>query len=171
MVNVVQRLRASLCLALLLGLTTQAALALTAGDPIPDFRLPGLLAKGELSRKHLLGRVIYLDFWASWCGPCRKSMPALDELYRQFGDQGFAVVAINLDESEGEARDFLMRFPVSYPVLKDDGRSFVRFALTGLPQGYLLDRQGRVTAVHKGFQQGDERLLKNQIVRLLKEGS
>lgn len=98
-------------------------------------------------------------------------MPALDELYRELGDRGFAVVAINLDENEAEARKFLMRFPVSYPVLKDDGRSFVRFELTGLPQGYLLDRQGRVTAVHKGFQQGDEQLLKKQIVRLLKEGS
>ncbi len=98
-------------------------------------------------------------------------MPALDELYRQLGGQGFAVVAINLDESEGEARKFLMRFPVSYPVLKGDGRSFARFQLTGLPQGYLLDRQGRVSGVHKGFQQGDEHLLKKQIIRLLREGS
>lgn len=98
-------------------------------------------------------------------------MPALDELYRELGDRGFAVVAINLDENEGEARKYLMRFPVSYPVLKGDSRSFLRFDLTGLPQGYLLDRQGKVAAVHKGFQQGDEQLLKRQIVHLLKEDS
>ncbi len=171
MVNVVQSLRASLCLALFLTCSVPASLALSVDEPLPDFSLPALLGSGELSNQHLLGRVVYLDFWASWCGPCRKSMPALDELYRELGDRGFAVVAINLDENEGEARKFLMRFPVSYPVLKDDGRSFARFGLTGLPQGYLLDRQGRVTAVHKGFQQGDEKLLKKQVVRLLKEGS
>jgi cytochrome c biogenesis protein CcmG, thiol:disulfide interchange protein DsbE len=167
-VNFVQRLRASLCLALFLGLAAPAASALAVGDPVPDFRLPGLLAKGELSKRHLLGRVIYLDFWASWCGPCRKSMPVLDGLYRELGDRGFAVVAINMDSDLSEAHRFLQRYPVSYPLLKDNNDAAMHlFKVSGLPSGFLLDRDGRIRLLHRGFREGDEDKLRREVLDLL----
>ena len=110
---------AALIFALLLG-WPQLVMAATLSDatPAPEFTLP-LVANGEgdISLLNLRGSVVYVDFWASWCGPCRLSLPALDTLYREFGDQGFAVTAVSVDVVEEDALDFLERYPVSYPCL------------------------------------------------------
>nr|WP_183410174.1 TlpA disulfide reductase family protein [Litorivivens lipolytica] len=152
-----------------LVIQTPSTLALATGDTLPDFTRPGLIASGELSSRQFIGRVVYLDFWASWCGPCRLSLPALNEFYHEFSDQGFVVVAINLDEDAAEGRRFLKRFPVSYPVLKDDGSLPEALGVKGMPTGFLLDRQGRVRAIHRGFKPGDQTKLRREIKLLLAE--
>ena len=162
----------ALIFALLLG-WSQLATAATLSDatPAPEFTLP-LVANGEgdISLLKLRGSVVYVDFWASWCGPCRLSLPALDTLYREFGDQGFAVTAVSVDVVEEDALDFLTRYPVSYPVAIDKTGAVPRsYSVNGMPSGYLIDKAGRVRSVHVGFKKGDEAALREEIKALLAE--
>ena len=129
-----------------------SAYALEIGDKAPDIRLPYINQKGHLSLKDLEGKVVYVDFWASWCAPCRKSLPELNALREKLINEGFEAYAINLDESVVDARQFLEDIPVGYPVLWDErGKSAELFKITGMPTAYLIDRDGIVRWVHQGF--------------------
>lgn len=158
-------------LCLLVPAWVQAA-GVRVGDPAPPVTLP-VLAGDAAARLHLdslRGRVVYVDFWASWCGPCRLSFPRLDALRRELGPRGFEVFAVNVDEIETDARSFLEENPVSYPVVRDgSGDTPARFGILGMPTGYLLDRRGVVRAVHQGFRRGDEQVLRAEILSLLGE--
>ena len=139
--------------------------------PQPNWQLPVIAnGSGSLSRDQLTGRVVYLDFWASWCGPCRLSLPALNRLFNEFSREGFSVVAISVDYVDEDALDFLQRFPVDYPVLIDTtGNSGRSFAVAGMPTGYLIDRSGNIREVHMGFRKGDEDILRDRIKLLINE--
>lgn len=139
--------------------------------PAPDFALPVIAnGDGSLVMEDLEGSVVYLDFWASWCGPCRLSLPALDAIYQELQDQGLVVAAIAVDAVEEDALDFLERYPVSYPIAFDNsGDVPTAFAVTGMPSGYLIDRLGNVRAVHVGFKRGDEVALRDEIIAMLEE--
>ena len=139
--------------------------------PAPNFTLPVIAnGDGSLVMKDLEGSVVYLDFWASWCGPCRLSLPALDAIYQELEDQGLVVAAITVDAVEEDALDFLERYPVSYPIAFDNsGDVPTAFAVNGMPSGYLIDRSGNVRAVHVGFKRGDEVALRDEIIAMLEE--
>jgi len=139
--------------------------------PAPDFKLPVIAnGDGSLVMDDLEGSVVYLDFWASWCGPCRLSLPALDAIYQELQDQGLVVAAITVDAVEEDALDFLERYPVSYPIAFDNSGDVPKaFAVNGMPSGYLIDRSGNVRAVHVGFQRGDEVALRDEIMAMLEE--
>ena len=146
---------------------------ITLEEPLPQpaWELP-LIANGEgtVSNTSFLGRVTYLDFWASWCGPCRLSLPALNRLNTDFSPDDFAVVAISVDYVDEDALDFLSRYPVDYPVAIDKtGDSGRAFAVSGMPSGYLLDAEGRVREIHIGFKRGDELKLAESIKKMLAE--
>lgn len=137
----------------------------------PAFDLP-LIANGEgrLTLADLRGKVTYIDFWASWCGPCRLSLPALNSLQHAFAPEDFAVIAVSVDVVEEDALDFLARYPVTYPVLIDTEGSVAKaFAVNGMPSGYLLDAQGVVHEVHVGFKRGDEMAIADSIRELLEQ--
>ncbi len=136
----------------------------------PTWRLPVIAnGTGKLSKDDLIGRVVYLDFWASWCGPCRLSLPALNNLFHEFNQENFSVIAVSVDYVEEDAIDFLSRYPVDYPVLLDKtGDSARDFLVAGMPSGYLIDQNGMIRAVHVGFRAGDEEILRSNITMLLK---
>jgi thiol-disulfide isomerase/thioredoxin len=135
----------------------------------PGFSLPAIAnAAGTIDLDALRGDVVYLDFWASWCGPCRLSLPALDGLYQELQDQGLHVVAVSVDVVAEDSLDFLARYPVTYPVAIDTTGDTARsFAVNGMPSGYLIDRSGTVQSVHVGFKRGDEKSLRHEILELL----
>lgn len=165
--------RVLVCMALLMpsGQSFAGDSPLQPGQPVPDFTLPALSGDQRHSLSDFSGQVVYLDFWASWCGPCRLSLPALDTLYRELGPRGFTVVAVNVDAYEDEATAFLDSFPVDYPVLRDAGRALPKqFGVRGMPTAYLIDQQGRLVGVHEGFRQGDAEKVRRKVLQLL-EGS
>ena len=144
---------------------------ITLDEPLPQpaWELP-LIANGEgtVADSTYLGRVTYVDFWASWCGPCRLSLPALNRLSKEFDAADFGVVAISVDYVDEDALDFLKRYPVDYPVAIDKtGNSGRDFAVAGMPSGYLIGRDGLIREVHVGFRKGDEALLRKQIQILI----
>lgn len=149
-----------------------AATVVQVGDTAPSLELP-LLSAGDadsLSLASLRGRVVYLDFWASWCGPCRVSFPQLEQLREELGSRGFEVLAVNVDEFQADAEEFLAQLPVSYPVVRDaSGDSPQRFGILGMPTGFLIDREGVVRAVHQGYRKSDGPKLRAEVLRLLEE--
>ena len=160
------------CLAALLCLTQPVGVLASDNEMVaPVFTLPAIAnTEDAISLDSLLGNVTYLDFWASWCGPCRLSLPALDELYKELRSEGLQVVAISVDVVEEDSLDFLQRYSVSYPVAIDTTGDTARsYAVSGMPSGYLIDRTGVIRAVHVGFKRGDEEKLRQEIMELLEE--
>lgn len=118
----------------------------------------------------LHGRVVYLDFWASWCGPCRQSFPFMNTLQTELGEQGLAVVAVNLDEETADAASFLAAHPARFQVAGGDNTACASaFQVEAMPSSYLVDRAGRVRLVHHGFRAGDAETLRARIEALLAE--
>lgn len=156
-------------LAFVLGLST-SAFAVSAGDKAPLFKLPQLEGKKKLSLKNYRGKVVYLDFWASWCGPCRQSLPMMNDIRNKLKKKGFEVLAVNLDEEPEAGQAFLKQFPVSYPVVSDvEGKTPEMYGVQGMPTSYLIDRKGKVQLVHVGFKKSDITELEKKIVQLLKK--
>jgi thiol-disulfide isomerase/thioredoxin len=159
----------TLVLAALLG--PGAAPALDAGEAAPAFSAPRLGAQGSISLDQHQGKVIYLDFWASWCPPCLTAMPVLDELQREFGPRGFEVVAVNLDRDPEQALRFLASRPVGYASGSDPaGELPRRFGVATMPTSFLIDRSGIVRHVHEGFRRSDAARIREQIRALVAEG-
>lgn len=129
-----------------------SAYSLEIGEKAPDVKLPVISQEGYLSLEDLRGKVVYVDFWASWCAPCRKSLPKLNALREELKHRGLEIYAINLDESLDDALAFLKEIPVDYPVVWDkSGKSAELFQITGMPTAYLIDRDGTVRWMHQGF--------------------
>ena len=142
--------------------------AVQSGEPAPAFTAPVLGGPGSLSLEKFRGKVVYLDFWASWCAPCAISLPALDSLRDEFAKDEFQVLAINVDRDPSKARDFLARRPVRYPSVADSkGELPARFGVQTMPTSFLIDREGVIRYVHRGFRSGDVDQLRAEIRKLL----
>jgi thiol-disulfide isomerase/thioredoxin len=159
----------SLIAVVLLLLCPAAAQAVEVGDEAPAFRLPALGGRDEVALKAYRGKVVYLDFWASWCPPCLQSLPQLEKLRGELPASDFQIVAINLDQDPEKALAFLAKRPVGYPSASDpEGVWPERFEIPTMPTGYLIDRKGVVRHVHEGFHDGDLDALRTRIRALLK---
>jgi len=153
------------CMALFFS---QGSFSASEGQMAPNFKLPGINTGNLMSLKSQRGKVVYLDFWASWCGPCRQSLPMLNELRKELRSKGFEVIAVNLDEDKKDAQTFLKQFPVSYPVLLDPkGKVPQKYNLPGMPTSYLIDRKGKIRKVHIGFKKQDMSKIRKQVMSLL----
>jgi len=133
----------------------EAARATTPGAAAPAFALP--TASGEtVSLAPLRGRVVYVDFWASWCAPCRRSFPWMNALQARYGKDGLAIVGVNVDKRRDDAERFLRDTPASFTIAYDaSGATPAAYDVKGMPSSYLIDRKGNVVAVEEGFH--DER--------------
>lgn len=144
------------------------ATALSEGEAAPSFSLPILGKLQKVSLSELRGKIVYLDFWASWCGPCRISLPQIVVLQEELGSDQFEVIAVNLDEDQEKGSRFLKRFPVNYTVLSDPtGQVAEVYQLPGMPSSFVIDRAGIITLTHTGFKQGDMTIIRNHIKWLL----
>lgn len=113
--------------------------------------------------------IVLVDFWASWCGPCLKSLPLLEELQQEFGGDAFQVVGVNLDKDPAKGRRFLKKISVSYPSATDpSGKIPETFGLETMPTSYIVDREGVIRHVHRGFRRGDMDDLRERIAALVK---
>jgi len=118
--------------------------------PAPGFNLPARL--GTVSLEALRGRVVYVDFWASWCGPCRLSFPWLRSLHERYANRGLVIVAINLDKNRDAADDFLAQYPAPFIVAFDPaGKSAEAFKVPAMPSSYLIGPTGLVLYSQAGF--------------------
>lgn len=139
--------------ALALGLCGLSALAggktIKVGDDFPDLNTFSL--EGKLPAD-LKGKVILVDFWASWCGPCKDSFPVMEELQKTYGEKGLVVLAVNLDEEKSAMDDFLKQNKVSFTVVRDASKKLVSAVnISSMPSSFILGPDGKVAAVHKGF--------------------
>ena len=133
---------------------------------IPDFTFT--TDNGALRLDSLRGKVVYLDYWASWCVPCRYSFPWMSEMQSRYSGKGLVIVAVNLDRDLAEARRFLAQYPPGFTVAYDpEGRTAKALALKGMPTSFLIDRRGEIVAMHIGFREADRGRLEAQIRALL----
>jgi thiol-disulfide isomerase/thioredoxin len=158
----------SIAFAMLTSAACFTANATDVGQPAPQFTLPTLQADQPTALKQYAGKVVYLDFWASWCAPCRTSFPLLNKLHEKLKAKGFEVVAVNLDEDKANAEKFLKEFPVSFTVLRDaKGEWADQFVVESMPTSFILDKQGVVQNIHHGFASADIKELEEKITKLL----
>jgi len=137
-------------------------------DNAPAFELP--TDAKPVSLNGLKGKVVYLDFWASWCTPCRKSFPWMEKMQSRYKDEGLVVVAVNLDKSKDKADEFLKQFHSSFTIAFDpEGKTAERYKVMGMPSSYLIDRNGQLHASHIGFRESDTDELESKIRNLLKQ--
>jgi thiol-disulfide isomerase/thioredoxin len=144
--------------------------ATAAGDaPAPAFTLP---ARGgsTIDLSQFKGQVVMINFWASWCVPCRKEMPLLETIYKKYKPLGFTLIGVNVEPDQKDAESFLKQTPVSFPVLFD-AKSQVSglYNVQVMPTTVFIDRKGNVRLVHQSYQPGAENLYLDQIRTLLRE--
>lgn len=149
------------------GLASGAA-ALEEGDRAPAFSAPSLLGDGNVGLSDHRGKIVYLDFWASWCGPCLKAIPEIEEMRHEFPADRFQVIAVNLDQKKKKALRFLEKNPIGYPSAADPkGRLPGQYGVDTMPTSYLIDGDGVIRYVHRGFSRGDGSKLREEIRALL----
>lgn len=160
---------AGLLIALLFTGFTLGAQAESLNEPAPDFTLKS--KSGEnLRLEDLRGQVVMLNFWASWCGPCRQEMPLMDDIYQQYKDLGFTVLAVSVDEDTADADAFLDKVPVSFPILYDtESRVSEMYGVDAMPTTVMIDRDGNQRFRHRGYQPGYEDDYEAQVKKLIRE--
>ena len=118
----------------------------------------------------LKGKVVYMDFWASWCPPCVKSFPFLNQLEHDLKDKGLHVVGVNLDEKITDAQAFLASNPVDFSIVADGSKQCAKvFELMAMPTSYLIDKKGTIRHIHQGFRPDESQQLRALITQLLME--
>ena len=150
-----------------------AAMALEQGEQAPDFTLPDIQdGKPTISLSALRGKTVYVDFWASWCTPCLRSMPLINELYAKYREHGFEVVAINVDDPVDDGREFLLDTPLDYLIAADTESSVLeQYGVIGMPTSYLIDPQGVVRLGHMGFKDKDIEIIEKELTQVLDEAT
>jgi len=137
------------------------------GATAPDFSLPTLNGE-KLDLTAYRGKVVLLDFWATWCDPCREEVPHFVELQSRYGDQGLQIIGVSMDDSSEPVRDFTRQFKMNYPVVMGNAEIGERYGgILGLPIAFLVDRDGRIYARHVGAT--DASVFEGEIVKLLQK--
>lgn len=139
------------------------------GDIAPSFTLKDLNGN-TVTMDSFKGKVVFLDFWASWCGPCKEELPELELLYKKYGKDGFEVIGVSVDKSESNIAEFLKKRPVSFTVLTNiKGDVAEAYGLPGMPTGYIIGKDGVIQHRHVGFAKAFLPVYEKEIVELLKK--
>jgi peroxiredoxin len=145
------------------------ALAADMGKPAPQFDLPSRDGK-DVSLAQYRGQVVMINFWASWCGPCRQEMPLLESMYKTYGKRGFVLLGVNVEPDSNAANNWLKQTPVSFPVLYDTQSKVSQlYNVTGMPTTVMIDRKGNVRMIHQSYKTGDENGYMSNLMALMKE--
>ncbi len=154
---------------LLLALSGSAFAGVGKGQRAPDFSLP-TLAGGRMSLSSLRGKVVLVDFWAQWCEPCKRELPQLDKLAREFAGKDVVVLAVNLDKSQENAQRLAQQLGLTLPVLLDSsGATAATYDLPKMPSSFIVDKKGVVRYVHEGFEgSGDDDRFRAELSELTK---
>ena len=144
--------------AVLASAVTMPAHALAPGQAAPPFEL------GAVKLSAYQGKLVYLDFWASWCGPCRQSFPWMNAMQARYGAQGLQIVGVNVDAQQGDAIRFLATTPATFVVAFDPaGATPKSYGIKGMPSSVLIGADGKVLYEHSGFRPADQAELENRI--------
>ncbi len=145
-----------------LAVAAGPAAAAAPGEAAPAFALEG--RSGPVKLADYRGKYVYLDFWASWCTPCKRSFPWMAELQKRYGPAGLEVVAINVDTARGDAERFLAQTPAGFTVAFDPAGAVPKqYAIKGMPSSVLIDPAGKVVEVHAGYNEAAARKIEGRI--------
>ena len=150
-------------------LTSSIAFSSLAATQFPDAVLVDFKIGKTTSIAEFKGKVLYIDFWASWCVPCKKSFPFMNEISKNYPDNQFQVIAINMDENKSDAEVFLQNYPANFTVFTNPGNKLAKtLQLPGLPMAFIINAQGEIMAKHAGFN-NSKKAKKIQQLNLLME--
>ena len=145
------------------------AVATAPSGPAPSFSLSSK-AGSQVNLAQFKGQVVMINFWASWCGPCRQEMPLLEDIYRKYNKLGFTLLGVNVEPDSKAADDWLKQTPVSFPILYDkDSKVSQMYDVSGMPSTVIIDRKGNLRMLHHGYKPGDENEYLNSIRTLIRE--
>jgi peroxiredoxin len=152
-----------------LSLCAGQALAANTSGPAPDFTLKSQTGE-NIKLSELRGQVVMINFWASWCGPCRQEMPLLDQIYQHYEPMGFTLLGVNVEEDSTAANKVLKEIPVSFPVLFDNKSQVSEsYKVRAMPSTVLIDRDGKMRYLHEGYRPGYEDEYQQQVRELIRE--
>lgn len=155
----------------LAAVCVSAALAASSSGPAaPGFQLSGRGGK-NIDLTQFKGQVVMINFWATWCGPCRQELPLLEDIYKKYKPMGFTLVGVNVEPDAKGAEAWLSKQkPVSFPIAFDtDSKVSKMYKVAGMPSTVFVDRKGNIRVMHKGYKPGDEDFYLTQIRSMLKE--
>ena len=151
------------------ALVAMPALAVAPAGPAPLFRLDSMAGK-PVGLDHYKGQVVMINFWASWCGPCRQEMPILEKLHTKYKPMGFTMIGVNVEPDSSLAANWLKTTPVTFPILFDTKSEVSKlYSVAGMPSTVIVDRKGNLRWLHRGYKPGDENEYLNQIRALVRE--
>ena len=155
---------------LIVVLAGQILSPVSASDELaPDFTLADAAGR-QVSLGDLKGQVVMINFWASWCGPCRQEMPLLEQIHHKYQPLGFTLLAVNVEENSADGQAFLKERPVSFPVLYDPANGISKlYDVVAMPSTVLIDRKGNVRYLHHGYKPGYENDYIDQVRELSRE--
>ena len=155
------------CLVSLMCVSLAGAAAVKG--PAPNFTLKSMSGK-NLKLSEMTGNVVLINFWASWCGPCREEMPLLNALHKKYAPLGFTVLGVNVEEQLDGARDFLSNVPVDFPILLDnENKVSKQYKVVAMPTTVVVDRDGNMRYLHEGYKPGDEKKYRQMVKKLVRE--
>ena len=164
-----RRIFASAAAAVLAALVLVPAGAASSGAPAPDFVLDSNTGK-PIKLSGYKGKVVMINFWATWCGPCRQEWPLLEGIYKQYKDKDFVLLGVNVEPDPKPAGDWLKKQPATFPVLYDvKSQVSDLYKVTGMPTTVWVDKKGNLRFVHQSFKPGDENEYMNNIRTLMRE--
>ena len=152
-----------------LGVSLPALAGASPPAPAPAFTLASRAGQ-DVSLTQYKGQVVMINFWASWCGPCRQEMPLLESIYKKYNKMGFTMLGVNVEPDSNAANDWLKATPVSFPILYDrDSKVSKLYDVAGMPSTVIIDRGGKLRVLHRGYKPGDENEYLDSIRTLIRE--